>query len=346
MTMEFLTLSDARAKSPYSITHAILQTVVLTSELLGRMSWTTTDKDQFEYEQVRASTVQWVAPGDIKTEWHEGMLLGGPMTAVLKHAVNKAAGSPKDEFLITETIMDLARDIERSALGNAANENNAPLGFTDLLSLVRRKTLFAERLAKGDDLDLLITRVGRFWSPDTCVFLMHSALCWHLLSLGVVAYDKGTRKYTYRGASVIPTDSYVFNGKIALVSLDPACGLFGIVKSRIENCPYKDDKRPWENFGPVMGWQIEAGIKEKADPSRPEEAEIADENGQFECVQISWTGAFGLKNQNAAATVEGLTCPPPIYILPVPDGVDPDATPAEMMHASVQSDMFPPKTQS
>ena len=63
--------------------------------------------------------------------------------------------------------------------------------------------------------------------------------------------------------------------------------------------------------------------------------EVADKDGMFETVQISWTGAFGLKNQNAAATIEGLTAP---------DDLDPTKTPAETMHASMQSDLFPPKS--
>ena len=38
MTMEFLTLFDARAKITYKVSDAILQTVVVQSELLRRLS--------------------------------------------------------------------------------------------------------------------------------------------------------------------------------------------------------------------------------------------------------------------------------------------------------------------
>lgn len=339
MTMEFLTLSDTRAKNPYSITRAILQTVVLTSELLRRLSWTSADKYEFEYEQFNLDVESnWVSPG---TLMQKAKIEVTTVIAALRQNVRKVSGTMQNDVLITETIMDMARDLEQAALGN---ETSTLAGLTDLLVTSRRDLLttpggdVAPRQAAGTDLDLLVSRLGRYWDANECVFLMDSDLCMHLYSLKVVNYDENTRKYTYRSASVIMTDSSAFRGKIALVSVNPAHGLFGIGKGQITDCPYKDGRvggPAMDHFGPVMGWQIEAGIKEKADPNRPEEVAVADEDGMFETVQISWTGAFGLKNQNAAATIEGLTAP---------DDLDPTKTPAETMHASMQSDLFPPKS--
>jgi hypothetical protein len=158
-------------------------------------------------------------------------------------------------------------------------------------------------------MDMLVSRLGLHWNPSECVFLMHSDLGMYLLSLKIISYDKGANKYTYRGASVIMADAYAFEGKIACVSLNPEHGLFGITKGQITNCPYMDtNDGVRSDYGPAMGWQIEVGIKEKANPNRPEEVAVADKDGMFEIVRVLWIGAFGLRNQNAGASIEGLTC--------------------------------------
>lgn len=296
--MEFLTLSDARAKTTYKIAEVLLQMVAVQSELLQRLSWTCTDKDQFVYDQIVTYDVPSV-----------DIIVG------LQHAVNKASGIMRTEIRIAQAIADLARDVERTSLGSIIHE--VPFGITNLLGPSRREMV--SRPVVGSDMDTLISRLGKFWNPDKCVFLMHWELVVYLHSLKVVVYD--ANKYTYQGAPVIMAGDLTFQGKIACVSLDPAHGLFGIVKGQIVNFPYHDHneaQRP--DFGPVMGWQFEVGIKEKGEPLWPATDKDADENGMHEIMRVSWIGTFGLKNQNAGATIEGLT---------VPDGFVPPKFPSE-----------------
>lgn len=302
MTMEFLTLNDARAQTPHSIVRMIVQTVMTASELLRHLSWTCTDKDLFEYEQEPAKTENWAKPGDViafANAAPQSMIVTVPMFSIVSKACGKISDSPPLSVWIT----DLAHDLEKGALGHKAALLN---GLTNLLATPRREMV--SRPVAGSDMDVLVSRLGRHWNPAECVFLLHSGLFDHLLHLGVINVHT-TLRPTHRGAPAIRVDAWGFEGKIACVSLDPAHGLFGIGKGQFSNYPYQDANNGTRaDFGPVLGWQIEAGIREKADPSRPEEIQAADKDGMFEIVRVSWTGGFGLRNQNAGASIEGLIC--------------------------------------
>lgn len=304
MTMEFLTLSDAQARTETKIGRMILQTALAASPLLQRMHWTIADEDQSKYDQISANVPVEARPGDATTLISDEVVT---KTVNLCQAVNKAHSRENDMVMIPEMVTDMARDLERTALGNDDLFDLSPLGIVNLLDMRQRER--AERVISGHDLDVLISRLGKFWDPDTCVFLIASNLYAHLFRLGVVNVHT-TMPPTYRGALMIPSDAFGFRRKIACVSLDPACGLFGIGKGQLSNRPCRDvreGERP--DFGRVLGWQIETGIKVKADPIRPEEVKAADENGMFETMELSWFGAFGLVNQNAGASIEGLICP-------------------------------------
>lgn len=296
MTMEFLTLNDAQAQTETKVGKLILQTAMHASKLLQRMRWAISDEDQFKYDQLLANLPIEARPGDTVTMVSDQVVT---KTVNLCQAVNKAYAQDKGDALILEMIVDLAMDLERAALGNDDLFDLSPLGIVNLLDMRQRER--AARVVSGQDLDKLISRLGKFWNPDTCVFLIASDLHRHLVKTCTAMRD------TYRGALVIPSNAYGFRRKIACVSLDPAHGLFGIGKGQLSNCPYRDvDDVQRPDFGRVLGWQIEDGIKEKANPKRPEEVRVADSDGMFKTVQISWFGAFALVNQNAAASIEDL----------------------------------------
>lgn len=304
MTMEFLTLNDAQAQTGTPIGRRILQTALTASTLLQRMYWTISDEDQFKYDQFLANIPVEARPGDTVTMISNEIVT---KTVNLCQAVNKAHSRGNDAVMIPEMVTDMARDLERTALGNDDLFDLSPLGIVNLLDMRQRERV--ERVISGHDLDRLVSRMSKFWNPDTCVFLIASNLYAHLFRLGVINVHT-TMRPTYRGALVIPSDTFGFRRKIACASLDPACGLFGIGKGQLSNHPYHDVREAkGPDFGRVLGWQIESGIKQKADPSRPEEVQAADKDGMFETMELSWFGAFALVNQNAGASIEGLICP-------------------------------------
>lgn len=277
MTMEFTTVEKTLAVPTYAATNMILRIVSYQGGLLHYLSLVHVPvAEPFTYKQVqRTNEIVSVTTG-------------------LFQPTNKFAIQPEIEISeqVLPQVMDLARTVNSGCAGAVLGATHA--GVLDASDPVNVGAY------SNDVLDMLIERLGKFWNPDECVFVIEQ----NLIAEPGFPCIVDVEKLKYRGAEVISIHCDSTPGQIALVSLNPEHGLFGIAHGKITNCLYKDARvgdPAMDQHGPVLGWRVEVGIKEKANPSRPEEVKIADADGMFKCGQVSWTGAFGIRNLNAIA---------------------------------------------
>jgi len=276
-----LTLNKAALK--------IMTAVTDRSWIMRLMPWIYTDKNEYLYQQVT-------------TDGQTSVTV--PMdTLVNKFAHGQGLTDEVNEFQIREGIMDLTYNV----LGVNLVKCLCDLGQDRIESV--------DRPIMRSDMNMLISRLGTFWHAPRCVFLIEESL------LRSMDKDEPFRRCTlsnntelliYRGMPVIP----VWTGRrsvLACVSLDPAHGMFGIVKGKDTNNPFQDTRKDQsDDHGPVLGWQVQVG-----------------DNGGA----VSWTGAFGIRNLHSIAIMEGLTCAPSI------EGTVFYETPAQAMAAGIKSDL-------
>lgn len=234
---------------------------------------------------------------------------GGPVliTVALSTTVNKFAHGPGltdevNEIQIREGIMDLTTTVLGVGL------------FKTLRDLGRGRTEAVDRPIARTDMDTLISRLGTLWWAPKCVFMIEESL------LRSMDKDVPFRRCTlsnnmvlliYRGMPLIPIYTGG-KGVLACVSMDEKHGLFGIVKGKNTNVPFQDTRKDQsDDHGPVLGWQVQVG----------------DEGGV-----VSWTGAFGIRNLNSIAIMEGLTCAPSFESTLFYE------TPAQAMASGIKSD--------
>lgn len=230
-----------------------------------------------------------------------------PITAALNETVNKFAHGPGltdevNESQIREGIMDLTTTVLSVGL------------FKTLRDLGRNRTEVVDRPIARTDMDALISRLGTLWRAPKCVFLIEESL------LRSMDKDVPFRRCTlsnnmelliYRGMPMIPVWTGG-KGVLMCVSMHEKHGLFGVVKGKNTNNPFQDTRKDQsDDHGPILGWQVQVG----------------DEGGV-----VSWTGAFGIKNLNSIAIMDGLTCAPSFESTLFYE------TPAQALAAGIKSD--------